>query len=248
MSEGGAGHDATGAATLETISELGRFNRWMYETIRPLCHGRLLEVGSGIGNLSRCFLDEGHDLVMSDLREPYVRRLSRDFPEEEVVSIDLVHARFAESYRQHLASFDTVFALNVIEHIADDVQALANCAQLIRRDGTVVILVPAYELLHNRLDDHLGHFRRYTARSLSDTFSRAGLEVTSTSYFNAAATLGWLLTGKLMGKEAIPKAEANLFEALVPVWKWVDRLVAKRVGLSVIATGRLRGSSRFDSR
>ncbi|MBL8937770.1 MAG: hypothetical protein JNM69_24615, partial [Archangium sp.] len=98
MSEGGAGHDPVGEAALETISGLSHFNRWMYETIRPHCFGRMLEVGSGIGNLSQCFVDEGHDLVLSDLRAPYVRRLEQSFPGHDVVSIDLVHARFADVY------------------------------------------------------------------------------------------------------------------------------------------------------
>jgi SAM-dependent methyltransferase len=240
MSEGGAGHDPIGEAALETISELGRFNRWMYETIRPHCHGRMLEVGSGIGNLSRCFLDDGCDLVLSDLRAPYVRRLQDDFPGRRVESIDLVHPRFEAVYGQHLGAFDTVFALNVVEHIADDVKALENCRRLVRAGGAVVILVPAYEWLHNRLDVHLGHYRRYTRGSLVDAFGRAGLEVTHTQYFNAVATAGWAMTGGLFAREEIPHAEASLFDRLVPLWRWVDKAVGERFGLSVIAVGRAR--------
>lgn len=239
MSEGGAGHDPIGEAALETISELNRFNRWMYEVIAPHCHGRMLEVGSGIGNLSRCFLEDGHDLVLSDLRAPYVRRLEDDFPGRSVVSIDLVHPRFSEVYAHHLAQFDTVFALNVVEHIADDVRALENCRRLVRPGGAVVILVPAYEWLHNKLDVHLGHYRRYTRRTLVQAFERAGLEVTRTQYFNAVATAGWAVTGGLFSREEIPKAEATLFDRLVPLWKLVDRVVGERVGLSVIAVGRV---------
>lgn len=240
MSEGGAGHDAVGAAALETISELGHFNRWMYETIRPHCSGRMLEVGSGIGNLSRFFLDDGSDLVMSDLRTSYVQRLEQDFPGREVVSIDLVHPRFSSLYAAHLGQFDTVFALNVVEHIADDVLALENCRKLVRPGGTVVILVPAYEWLHNRLDVQLGHYRRYTRSTLTTAFRSAGLEVAKSWYFNAVATLGWAVTGGLFARDEIPQAEATLFDRLVPLWKFADKLLARRAGLSVIAVGRVR--------
>lgn len=240
MSEGGAGHDPVGEAALETISGLSHFNRWMYETIRPHCFGRMLEVGSGIGNLSQCFVDEGHDLVLSDLRTPYVRRLQQSFPGHDVVSIDLVHARFADVYAHQLATFDTVFALNVVEHIADDVRALENCRRLVKPGGNVVILVPAYEWLHNELDVQLGHYRRYTRKTLVAAFERAGLEVTNTQYFNAVATLGWAVTGGLFARPEIPKAEATVFDRLVPLWKFADRLLAKRAGLSVIAVGRVR--------
>jgi SAM-dependent methyltransferase len=240
MSEGGAGHDAVGAAALETISELGRFNRWMYETIRPHCTGRMLEVGSGIGNLSRFFLEDGCDLVLSDLRVPYVERLKDSFTSRDVVSIDLVHPRFTTLYAQHLGQFDTVFALNVVEHIADDVGALENCRKLVRPGGVVVILVPAYEWLHNRLDVQLGHYRRYTRTTLTSAFRQAGLEVSKSWYFNAAATLGWALTGGVFSREEIPKGEATLFDRLVPLWRLVDRALGSRVGLSVIAVGQVR--------
>ncbi len=45
-----------GKNMLEVISKGGNFNRWMYETIRPLCRGEILEIGSGIGNVSAFFL------------------------------------------------------------------------------------------------------------------------------------------------------------------------------------------------
>jgi hypothetical protein len=49
-----------------------------------------------------------------------------------------------------------------------------------------------------------------------------------------------LVTGGLFSREEIPRAEATLFDRLVPVWRLVDRLVRRRVGLSVIAVGRVR--------
>lgn len=237
MSDGSAGADPVGEATLETISSLSRFNRWMYETIRPHCRGRMLEVGSGIGNLSRLFLDERADLVMSDLRPAYVARLREQFAGQTVLSIDLVHPSFAEVYRESLGAFDTVFALNVLEHIADDVRALANCRTLLRRGGQVVMLVPAYEALHNRLDVELGHYRRYTRTTLSSAFRAAGLEVSRAFYFNAVATLGWAVTGGVLRRAQIPSAEATLFDRFVPAWQRVDRLLGQRLGLSVIAVG-----------
>lgn len=237
MSDGGAAQDVAGEAALETISGLGRFNEWMYETIRPYCHGRLLEVGSGIGNLSQCFLDDGADLVMSDLRPAYVRRLEGRFPGREVCSIDLVDPRFEAVAGRHLGRYDTVFALNVVEHIADDVLALENCRRLVRPGGTVLVLVPAYEALHNRLDVELGHYRRYTRRSLEQAFARAGLTVSRSFHFNAVATLGWAVTGGLLGRPRIPTVEATLFDRLVPAWRLVDRLLGHQVGLSVISVG-----------
>ncbi|MCC6516189.1 MAG: class I SAM-dependent methyltransferase, partial [Chitinophagales bacterium] len=48
--------DADGQTTLEAIDKADNFNEWMYQTIKPFCKGKVLEIGSGIGNISRYFL------------------------------------------------------------------------------------------------------------------------------------------------------------------------------------------------
>lgn len=69
--------DPEGQITLEVISEAHRFNRWMYETIEPFCTGKILEIGSGIGNISAFFLEAGHPIVLSDIRKNYIEHLDR---------------------------------------------------------------------------------------------------------------------------------------------------------------------------
>src|SRR6185503_8044992 len=59
--------DPVGAATLEQLAEAGRYNRWMFERLQPWIGRRVLEVGSGIGNLSAFLLDRDR-LVLTDTR------------------------------------------------------------------------------------------------------------------------------------------------------------------------------------
>src|SRR5690349_2660339 len=123
--------DPEGRQMLEVIGKANRFNRWMYETIKPYCSGRILEIGSGIGNLSQFFLDAKADLVLSDIRPSYISVLQSRFSgKAEIIRLDLTHPQFDREYSQHLEKYDTVFALNVVEHIKDDVQAIQNCHKL----------------------------------------------------------------------------------------------------------------------
>ena len=48
--------DKEGWETLLAISKADRFNRWMYDIIQPFIKGNILEIGSGIGNISQYFL------------------------------------------------------------------------------------------------------------------------------------------------------------------------------------------------
>jgi 16S rRNA A1518/A1519 N6-dimethyltransferase RsmA/KsgA/DIM1 with predicted DNA glycosylase/AP lyase activity len=72
----------------------------MFETIRPYCQGHVLEIGSGIGNISQFFLQAGYSITLSDTDKFYVDQLKKNFPGSDIVSIDLVHENFHEKYAQ----------------------------------------------------------------------------------------------------------------------------------------------------
>src|SRR6266540_2072355 len=50
----GADHAAT---TLQRVSQLSRYNAWLYEQISPFVGRRILEVGAGLGTMTRYLLD-----------------------------------------------------------------------------------------------------------------------------------------------------------------------------------------------
>lgn len=231
--------DKEGAETLDSVSSAPLFNKWMFETIQPFCKGRILEIGSGTGNISSFFLDQGRDLVLSDIRKEYCDKLIEKFPahKENIFLIDLANPEFTEAYPQFLEKFDTVFALNVVEHIKEDGQALANCKKLLKPGGRVVILVPAFEMLYNSLDHELCHYRRYTKGSLKSLLIKQDFEVQKTFYFNVMGIAGWLFSGKIMKEKTLSKGKMSLYNKLMPFNRLLDKLTFNQIGLSVISIG-----------
>jgi 2-polyprenyl-3-methyl-5-hydroxy-6-metoxy-1,4-benzoquinol methylase len=149
--------DEEGEETLKAIAEADRFNAWMYEQVRPYAKGKILEIGSGIGNLSEFFISEGYDITLSDVRAQYTAQLFRKYPGMQVLEMDIVHPFFSDQYHDHLGTYDLVFALNVVEHILDDRLALRNMRSLLKRGGIMFVLVPAYPCLFNNFDRALEH-------------------------------------------------------------------------------------------
>jgi 2-polyprenyl-3-methyl-5-hydroxy-6-metoxy-1,4-benzoquinol methylase len=232
-------HDQEGMSTLEILSEADRLNRWMYETILPYCSGRILEVGSGIGNISQYFLDNGHDLVMSDIRQEYTNRLEERFAgrSPEIHRIDISLPDFTERHQDLIGTFDTVFSLNVLEHIEDEQQALQNYGALLKPGGRLIILVPAYQVFYNGFDRILHHYRRYTRKSLKLALEKE-LNVIHTQYFNVAGILGWFVSGSILRNKELPGGQVMLYNRLVPLFRLADKLLMNSVGLSVIAVGK----------
>lgn len=234
--------DKAGKETLDVISEADNFNQWMFETIFPFTKGKILEVGSGLGNISNFFLQEDCEIMLTDFRNEYCLALKdkfKSFPNLLGVNrIDLVHPNFDRKYSDYLNSFDTVFALNVIEHIEDDNLAIDNCKKLLKQNGNLIILVPSYNGLYNKFDEELGHFRRYTRQSLSELFTKNNLEILHTQYFNLIGIPGWFFSGKVLGKDMIPASQMKLYNKMVPIWRIIDKLSLNRVGLSTIVIGK----------
>jgi 2-polyprenyl-3-methyl-5-hydroxy-6-metoxy-1,4-benzoquinol methylase len=234
--------DPTGLQTLERFAAATHFNRWLFDTVRPHCKGHVLEAGSGIGNISRLFLENKFRLTASDVRMDYCEVLQRQLGNDPYLAgvehLDLATPALAEQHGHLLHQFDTVIALNVVEHIEDDRKAIDNCLQLLKPGGHLVILVPAFQALYNSFDVELGHYRRYTKRSLRALEEGAGLTVVHQQFFNAVGIIGWFIDGSVLRKRLIPRKQLLLFDKLLPIIKLADVLSFHSIGLSTIAVGR----------
>lgn len=233
--------DLEGWETLEAIAGAPRFNEWMYQTTSKHLKGNILEIGSGIGNISDYYLKDNRSLTLSDIRDNYCTYLQNKYSGHTnckgVLKIDLVHPQFDVEYKDYLQSFDGLFALNVVEHIKDDVQALKNARKLVKVGGSIVILVPAYQALYNHFDEALEHYRRYNKKKLQAVFEAANVDVVRGHYFNMAGILGWYVSGNILKKKIIPTGQMKLYNSLVPLFKIADKILLNKIGLSVILVG-----------
>jgi SAM-dependent methyltransferase len=227
--------DQEGLEILDVISSATKFNRWTYETISPFCSGKILEIGSGVGNISNFFVADNRTITLSDIRSNYRDILQKKFnmSADNVLDIDIAHTNFTTNYSSLLNSFDSVFALNVVEHIKDDQLAIQNMYQLLKPGGQMTILVPAYQALYNDIDLSLEHFKRYNKKSLGSLMSKFA-PIKKSFYFNTPGIFAWWIAGKLLNHKTIPEGEMKLYNTFVPVFKLVDRITFRKMGLSVI--------------
>lgn len=237
-----ADHDPIGRHVLNVVAAAKGFNHWTYETIKPHLKGNVLEIGSGIGNISDFLIEDGFPITLSDYSPDYCSYLQKKYGAvanvKSIVSIDLLNAEFEKSYKEFEEQFDTVFLLNVLEHIADPQQAIINCKHLIKKNGNLIILVPAYQWLYSNFDRQLNHYKRYSSKALQTLLLANDLKIRKVQYFNALGIPGWLLYSKLLGRQKIENTEMKIFDSIVSIGKAVDRLLKNRVGLSVIAVAQ----------
>ena len=221
-------------ATLNQLAELDRYNHWIYEHIANSLGRRVLEVGSGTGNITQFLCAEGREVMATDVVPSYCNGLKRLFggnPNVRIGKFDLT-AKAPEDFVAE--PFDSVVCLNVIEHIEDDLFALLQMRDSLVPGGNLALLVPAHRFLYGAFDRAVGHFRRYEKGELGSKLEKTGFAVREMKFFSLAAALPWLINGRLLKRDYLPVGQVNLANSLVPLFK-LERLIGPPCGLSLIA-------------
>ena len=151
---------------------------------------RILDVGCGTGAnlkmLARYGQAEGVDISQQAV----------EFCRER--GLDCVKLGALEQLPYDDESFDLVTALDVIEHLDDDVAGLHEIRRVLRPGGFVLVFVPAFMFLWGVQDDVSNHRRRYTMTSMLNAVRAAGLSVQWASYANASFFLPVLAVRTIM--------------------------------------------------
>lgn len=214
--------DAYGSQILGRLARAPRFNAWMADVIRPFCGQRVLEIGSGTGNLTRRLVPR-NTYVASDINPLYLQTLRGLTLDRPYLDVTLTDVTKGESFPKVEGGFDTVVCLNIIEHVDDDLGALRNVRAVLAESGRAIVLVPRGPDLFGSLDDVLGHKRRYTENTLVELATRAGFEVQELIHFNRVGTPAWWLNGKLLKRRSFGLVQIKVLNLLTPLFRLIDR-------------------------
>ncbi len=213
-----APRDDVGTRTLRRMSALAPYNRWLHDRFEAHLGRRILEVGSGVGNQTRYFIDRER-VVASDVEAHYVRELQTHFG--NLSNVRIASYRFplsqADLEALHAEAPDTIVCLNVLEHIEDDAGTLRDFGRVLPPDGHLVLLVPALTSLYGSLDVHLGHYRRYEKEPLEALVRASGFAIDEIRFLNRPGVLGWWLNSRLLKRKVLPKRQLGAFKGLLPL-------------------------------
>lgn len=137
---------------------------------------RLLEIGCGSGALLE---DLSADNVVygMDVAEEALR-ICRERGLDCVSKGDVTALPYKD------AAFDTVIAIDVLEHIDDDGAAVREIHRVCRPGGVLIVTVPAFQMLWSRRDIDHHHKRRYRVKEIRSRLKEGGFKVVKATYVN----------------------------------------------------------------
>jgi len=141
-------------------------------------------------------------------------------------------------------SFDLITALDVIEHIDEDIESLKAIRYLLKPSGKAIITVPAYMFLWSSFDEMNEHKRRYTLPELRQKLITAGFQIEKISYFNTILFPIVYMVRKLnnlLGRDGASdvdmpgQAMNSILKSIFGLEKYLLRLMNLPFGVSILA-------------
>lgn len=199
---------------------------------------RILNAGCGLGELSLMLARLGHTVVGIDLEPDFVTLARRGAGARGLTSCQFELCALENFHSDE--PFDVVAATDVLEHIEDDRAAMAHLATLVKPGGKIFIAVPAGQWLFGFHDRALGHYRRYSARSLRQLASPY-CSVDTVRYFGTLLIPVALLYRRLL-QRAYPLASTGQTKhpwraSAVRMVMGLERCWAPPLGTSVLLKG-----------
>lgn len=243
MVDGAAGSadPYTGVTNLEAMEEAVNYQRFLTELIAELAEPAgagctLLDFGAGVGTYARQARSLGHPVLCveadGDLRSHLA---AQGFQTAELSALP------SSGHR-------ALYSFNVIEHIEDDEGILKELFRVTAPGGRLLLYVPAFPVLYNTMDRHVGHVRRYRKAQLIGKTSAAGFQVDSCFY---ADSLGFLVslvyrflpraTGVITGK-SVRQYDRLIF----PLSRRLDAVLHRWMGKNLVLTAHREPEHAID--
>ena len=192
----------------------------------------IVDFGAGIGTLSLIFRNkykiEPLCVEIDHINTEYLKK--RKF-------------KFYENIDNLSKTTDLIFSSNVLEHIEDDFKIMKSFYRTLNENGKLFLFVPAKMILWTKLDEIVGHYRRYEISKLKLLAIQTGFEIERIHYADFCGffiTLLWKLFNKNNNKSPLSKFSLVFYDNLIfPFSRILDKLGCKYlIGKNIVLVAK----------
>ena len=203
------------------------FRNYQLELIKTYLGKRLAEVGPGNGANLHCYYKYPKKIDLYEPSKNLYLNLKKKFKQKK---IRIFNKKFNSNIK-----YDTIIYLDVIEHIKNDVKEIKKAFKALKKDGYLIIAVPAFQHLYSNFDRDINHYKRYKKGDFKKILKKIYHNKVNLLYYDS---IGYILS--LMSKLFVSNYKKNL-EKKIKVWnslifisKILDKITFRSFGKSML--------------
>lgn len=220
---------------LDLFAKALRWKAYWVSQVLPFLGGHVLEVGAGIGANTRMLRQAPHSRWVCLEPDP---TLAKRIQEQNGEKWDVAPPEVVTGTIQDLSDeeqFDAIVYIDVLEHIENDTVEIKRAGEHLKAEGSLIILSPAHPFLYSEFDESIGHFRRYTKKSLAALAPKT-LHLERLTYLDSVGLLASLGNRLLLRKSLPTERQIAIWDGImVPCSRILDPITFHRLGKSILA-------------
>ncbi|MDI6756539.1 MAG: class I SAM-dependent methyltransferase [Endomicrobiia bacterium] len=235
----------TGIETMSSAMQYAdNYYQWIFDLCKDYIGNEIIDVGSGFGKFIGVLKNK--KIIAVDVSPRAIQKIQKEYGASDNITAlcgDICSSDFAK--RLFCFSVDTVVCFNVLEHIENDITALESIHQILKRkQGNLIIVVPAHQFLYGQMDTLAGHHRRYSKKELEAKLIKPGFQIIRSFYFNSFGFFGWFLNSRVFKPKSLStigiNSQINLYNKIIPVVKRMDKFLNLPFGQSLFIVAKAK--------
>ena len=143
---------------LEIFDKATFWRSYLFKKIEKFLGKEVLEVGAGIGSFTKTYYSKNKIIKLTELDSNLLKILKSRFKDCDNISID---EKFTKNINQ---KFDSILYISVLEHIKNDTEEIEVAISKLKKNGHLIVCVPAHNYMYSKFDKEIGHYRRYNKK------------------------------------------------------------------------------------
>jgi len=200
---------------LEFFDNSKNFRIYQLKLIKKYLSGHLAEVGPGNGANLNYYIDTPIKIDLFEPSKKHYLNLKKKFKKHNKI-------KFYNKFLSGKKKYDTILYLDVIEHIKEDKKEVVKALNLLKKNGNLIINVPAFSYLYSKFDKDVGHYRRYSKKNFQKILVGLNFKKVDFIYYD---TIGFFLS--LLSKVLVSNYKKN-FEKKIKLWNsmiWLSKII-----------------------
>jgi 2-polyprenyl-3-methyl-5-hydroxy-6-metoxy-1,4-benzoquinol methylase len=212
---------------LEHFDSASNFRKYQVSLISNYIKGNFVEVGAGKGGLVPYYKKIPKKITLLEPEKKLFKILKKRFPSKKIK----IKNYTIDKLKSH---YDTIIYYDVLEHIKKDLSEVSMASKKLKKNGYLIISVPAYQSFYSDFDKSVGHYKRYNKQDFISIEKKKKLKIEKLVYYDSVGFLFLVLNKVLSLKQTNLKNKIFMWNLLIPVSKLIDYLTFNMFGKSLL--------------